>query len=468
MAEAVRIAPLRQNPLARHLRRRQDVVLAALVGGLVALLMNSMPMEAALISSLVGAFLILAFVDTRIAVLSLLLVRSIMDVTATVPLVSASGSSEVNAAAMMSFIAIAVAVAHISLSHLNVRRVPLAGPSLLFLGITLAGVAVAPDKNTALQDWIRTLSAFLIYVLLVDVIRSQRDMRWLMTVLLVSMVVPIGVAVQQFFTNGGNHDTPGINRIYGTFSHPAAFSMFMAQLLPLAFVVFLHARSRIVRVALFVLIPAILFSIYGAQTRGAWVGVGVSVVVYMGTRARWSLLLVPLFLGALYFGVPSIRARFDAASSSSGSVVWRQEQWSNAMSAATPLHLVTVGAGFDAVSVRTGNLTHNEYIRLLVETGIAGLVVMAVLYRRLFLLALDGYRNATTPFERDLMLAFIMAFAARVVIALSDNIIVYPVLEWYFWGFAALVVAASGAYVPVRYGRRAPATEPAPAAPVPA
>ena len=38
------------------------------------------------------------------------------------------------------------------------------------------------------------------------------------------------------------------------------------------------------------------------------------------------------------------------------------------------------------------------------------------------------------------MLAFLMAFASRVVIAISDNILIFPVLEWYFWGFAAVVV----------------------------
>lgn len=416
--------------------------------------MNSMPMEAALVSSIIGAFLILALVDTRAAVLSLLLVRSIMDLTATVPLVSASGSSEVNAAGMMSFIAISVAVAHIALSHLDVRRVPLAKPSMVFLGITLLGVFIAPDPNTALQDWIRTLSAFLIYVLLVDVIRTRGEIQWLTRVLIGSTVVPIVIGVQQYFTDSGNHDTPGLNRIYGTFSHPAAYSMFLAQILPLALVMFLHTRSRLTRVALLVLVPLIFFSIYEAQTRGAWIGVAAAIVVFMGSRARWSLVLVPLMCGALFFGVPSVRARFSEATSSSGSVLWRQEQWSTAIGIASPVRLVTIGEGFDAVDVRTGNLTHNEYIRLLVETGLAGLIAMIVLYRRLFLMTLAAYRNASTPFERDLMLAFLMTFVARVVIALSDNIIVYPVLEWYFWGFAALVVATSGVYRPARIGRR--------------
>jgi O-antigen ligase len=453
MAEGLRL-PTRGNPLARQFRTRQDVLLALLLGGLVALLMNRLPMEAALVSSIIGAFLILALVDTRAAVLSLLLVRSIMDVTATVPLVSASGSSEVNAAGMMSFIAIAVAVAHIALSHLDVRRVPLARPSMVFLGITLLGVFIAPDPNTALQDWMRSLSAFLIYLLLVDVIRTRGDTQWLIRVLLGSTVVPIVIGVQQFLTDSGDHGTPGLNRIYGTFTHPAAFSMFLAQIMPLALVMFLHTRSRLARVALLALLPVIFFSIYEAQTRGAWIGVASALVVFMGSRARWSLVLVPLMCGALFFGVPSIRARFSEATSSSGSVLWRQEQWSTAIGIASPIRLVTIGEGFDAVSIRTGNLTHNEYIRLLVETGLAGLITMLVLYRNLFLMARAAYRNASTPFQRDLMLAFMMSFVARAVIALSDNILVYPVLEWYFWGFAALVVATSGVYRPGRIGRR--------------
>lgn len=462
---ALEAAPLPRprRPIVRYVRLRQDVLVALAMGVVVALLLNSLPMDAALVSSVIGAFVILALVDTRAAVLSLLFVRSIIDVTATVPLVSAAGSSNVNAAGMMSFIAIGVAVAHISLNHIDVRGVPLAKPSLAFLGVTLLGVAIAPDINRAMQDWIRSLSAFLIYVLLVDLIRTRGDRRWLASILLLSMVVPIGVAFNQFVTHTGNLDTPGLNRIYGTFSHPAAFSMYLAQLLPLALVMFLHARSRFTRVALFVLIPAIIFSIYEAQTRGAWIGVAVAAVVFMGARARWTLLLVPFIAGALFFGVPSIRARFAEATSSTGSFVWRQEQWSNAINVASPPQILTIGAGFDAVEVKTGNLTHNEYIRLIAETGIVGLVITLVLYRNLCLLAIKAYRNASSVFERDLMLAFLMAFAARTVIALSDNILVYPVLEWYFWAFAALMVATSGVYQRRRFGQRV--REPAPAPP---
>jgi hypothetical protein len=39
-----------------------------------------------------------------------------------------------------------------------------------------------------------------------------------------------------------------------------------------------------------------------------------------------------------------------------------------------------------------------------------------------------------------------MAFTARAVTAFADNILIFPVLEWYFWSFAGLIVVTSGAY----------------------
>lgn len=116
------------------------------------------------------------------------------------------------------------------------------------------------------------------------------------------------------------------------------------------------------------------------------------------------------------------------------------------MEVASPLELVTTGAGLRAVDVQLGALSHNEYIRLLAETGIWGLLAVLMLYKGLLGIALKGHREAESPFRRDLMLAFIMVLAARMVTALADNILIFPVLEWYFWAFAGVIVVMSGAY----------------------
>ena len=453
----------RRRPL-RALRRTSDVGLSLAMGLIVAALIVALPMQAALASSIVGAFVILALVDTRVAVLALLLVRASMDVTATVPLLSASGSANVNAAAMMSFLAIGLAVAHVALAHIDVGRVPLIRPMALFLAVSFVGIAVAPDKAVSMQDWIRMLGSFAMYVLIVDLIETREQQRWLIRILLASTLAPLALGMWQYAMNTGNTDTPGLVRIYGTFTHPSPYSFYLVQMAPLAAVFFVHTRSKFARLGLAVIIPAMIFCIFAAQTRGAWVGLVASVAVFSIARARWTLLFIPLIAGAMYFGVSSVRARVSEATDTTGSVLWRQQQWENALGVASTPQLATVGAGLGAVEAQLGQPTHNEYLRLLVETGALGLAIVLTLYARLWRLARDAERAAASSFERDVLLAFLMAFVGRAAIALSDNVIVHPALDWYFWAAAGLVVAMGGSYRRQRVGQRRPAVA-APSAP---
>ena len=71
---------------------------------------------------------------------------------------------------------------------------------------------------------------------------------------------------------------------------------------------------------------------------------------------------------------------------------------------------------------------------------------MVILYKQLFDITVKGYRSAKGKYDRDLMLAFLLVFISRLVIAASDNVLSLVVLEWYFWGFAAIIVVESGAY----------------------
>ncbi len=448
------------GPPLGALRRSSDIWLALAMGGIVALLIMRLPMQAALASSLVGAFVLLALVDTRVAVLALVLVRATLDVTATVPLLSAAGSSNVNANALMSLLVVALGLSHIALNRIDIWRIPLVKPFAAFVAITFVSIALAPDQNRALQDWLRILGAMMVYVLVVDMMRGLADRRWLLRVILLSSVVPLVLGVYQYVTDTGDHGTEGFNRILGTFVHPSPYAFYLVQLLPLALVIFLHTTSRLARVAMFVMIPAIVFSIYATQTRGAWVGVIVMSIVFLWVRARWTMIFVPLVLGAMFFAMPGVRARVleintgtcESAANCQSSVLWREKQWEDALRVASLPQLATVGAGLGAVDVTLGNFTHNEYVRLLVETGALGLLAMFLLYKGLFDITTRGYREAATPYERDLMLAFMMALTARIVMAGADNILVLVVLEWYFWAFAGAIVVESGVYD--RFARR--------------
>jgi O-antigen ligase len=433
-------------------RRHSDLWLSLAMGALVGLLILGLPMQAALSTAVVGAFVLVMFVDTRVALLGLLSVRASVDVFATVPLLNVSGG--INPNALMSLMVIGLGIAHIAINRLDVRRIPLATPFGLFVVITFLGLGIAPNPQESLEDWLRVISAFVIYVMAVDLMRTDRERRWLLRIIVLSAVIPVAVGVYQVVTVSGDQSTQGFNRILGTFVHPSPYAFFLVQILPLTLLLFLHAQSRIARVGLYTMIPVMVFSIYATQTRGAWIGVIVMVSVFMWYRARWTLLFIPLILAAMYVGVPSVRARIAEATSGTcesatyceSSVLWRTKQWEQTIKIASPAELATVGIGLRSVYVTVGEFTHNEYLRLLIETGLLGSAAIGALYVGMFNITRRGLKEAESPFQRDLMLAFMMTFAARVIMSGADNLLVITVLEWYFWAFAAVIVVESGAY----------------------
>jgi len=433
-------------------RRYTDLWLAVAMGLLVGLLIMTLPMQAALATAVVGAFVITMFVDTRVALLTLLLVRATVDVFATVPLLAVG--SGINPNALMSLLVIVLGTVHIATHRIRLRRIPLVSPFAIFVGITALGIAIAPDRAQAFEDWLRIISAFLIYVLVVDLMHTERERRWLLRVIVLSAVVPLIVGVYQFLADTGDHGTEGLNRILATFVHPSPYAFYLVQIFPLALLLFVHAQSRVARLALGAMIPLMVFSIYATQTRGAWIGLLVMIAVYMWFRARWALILIPIVMAAAYVGDAGIRSRISEATSGTcesntycqSSVLWRAKQWQAASDIASPAQILTIGAGQRAVFVTLDEFTHNEYVRLVVETGLLGFTTIVVLYVSLFNITRRGYREAKTPYQQDLFLAFMMAFSARVVMSGADNLLVITVLEWYFWAFAAVVVIESGAY----------------------
>ena len=131
-----------------------------------------------------------------------------------------------------------------------------------------------------------------------------------------------------------------------------------------------------------------------------------------------------------------------------------------------------MGAGLHAIQTDLGELSHNEYLRILVEAGVVGLTLTIIMYLSLFKYALRGFRDADSPYKRDLMLAFMMVWCSRIVMVGADNLLAITVIEWYFWAFAAVIVVESGAYdrfAHIQDDRRAlRKTSPAPALPAPA
>ena len=158
--------------------------------------------------------------------------------------------------------------------------------------------------------------------------------------------------------------------------------------------------------------------------------------MFLETRADGWCSSLPLAAAALLFAMPSVQARFSEATAEQVGV-WRKRQWERAIEVASPSRLMTIGAGLGAVDVELGEFTHNEYVRLLVETGAIDWQPTYCCKGTIRCWLGTGIDPRRSPFKRDLMFAFLMTLISRAVIAAADNVIVFPVLEWYFWGLPA-------------------------------
>jgi len=419
---------------------RREAPLALGLGCVLALAFLLFPLDVAVAVGLVGWFAVLAMVDVRATVLALIVARSSVDVAAELDLALGGPLADLNVAAILSAMLVVLGVVHIAVNRVDVSKIPLVRPVGALLAVFSVGVLYAPDAGVAFQGWLRTVSAFVLYLLVVDMLRDRKRTASVVGAILVSAVVPVLVGLYQIVVGGANQDTEGFSRITATFVHPSPYAIYLVTLLPLAIVAFLHARSDLSRLGLGLLMMAMMVCLVATFTRGAWIGFLVALLVMAAVKYRGALLLVPALVLLILIAVPPVQERFAELGGPYSSWDWRTNQWADALSIQSVWQRMT-GAGLGAVEYHLASEAHNDYLKVWVEAGVLGSLAFFWLYASLLRTAIAGYRGLRSDYQRSLALAFIAVLAGRAVMLLSDNLIGHPVLEWYFWSLAAVVVA---------------------------
>jgi O-antigen ligase len=259
-------------------------------------------------------------------------------------------------------------------------------------------------------------------------------------VVLLSSLVPLALGLFQLVTNTGDHFTPGYNRIFATFAHPSIYAFYLLTILPVALAFIFYSSRGWPKVGACVLVALIPVGVIMTFTRDAWVGMLVTVLVIAAAKKPAIFFPVLIMLVGAYLFSPTIQARLSDVGSDSSTFAWRLDQWQEAIGLMAPWQL-PFGIGSGGVKILTGEAAHNDYVRVLSEWGILGSLAFLTLYAAVLKNAFAAYKETTTVFQRELALAFIALVIARLVMFFTDNIFVNPVLEWYFWALAAMVIS---------------------------
>jgi hypothetical protein len=200
----------------------------------------------------------------------------------------------------------------------------------------------------------------------------------------------------------------------------------------------------------YLLVAITLFATMYTFSRGGYLAVLSSVLVLGLLKDRKLLLILGVFLLTWQTLVPTpVRERVNMTEDSNGqleaSAQERVDLWQNAE--ASILHSPIVGDGFATFQLgeHVDNLkdTHNWYIKVLVETGIIGLIIAVFLLQQLLAVSYSLFRGATDPLYQGLGLGLLLATCSCIVANFFGDRWTYLEITGLLWVLAGAAIRAT-------------------------
>jgi O-antigen ligase len=331
--------------------------------------------------ALIGA-LVLVFAPAEAIVLFGVLARDLADSHAETAAVGG-----LNAGALIGIALVGAAVARILTGRAR-RGAAVAG----FFGVLLVIWFIVGYTNFGLvsplvRELIRQLSIVAVAVLAANTARTYPGTR-IVPIIVGTASVEAVVAVYQFATGKGFEHT---NRVWGTLSHPSTAAALFSVGLALALFEYYERRRRRYLLAAILLAVGLL----GTRSLGGIAQAPVTLVAYgvfagrLTRRARTTALVgVAVLLLFVFTGFGSGRiqelGRTTSLSQASHGITtnaldWRFYQWTLLLKDWRAKPVLGWGLGTtDSYITPQGNIPHNDFLRLLVETGVLGFIVFGL------------------------------------------------------------------------------------------
>jgi putative inorganic carbon (HCO3(-)) transporter len=198
------------------------------------------------------------------------------------------------------------------------------------------------------------------------------------------------------------------------------------------------------------LVALTLFATMYTFSRGAYIAVLVSVLALGLLKDRKLLLILGLFMVTWQTIVPTaVRERVTMTENSNGqleaSAESRVELWENAEKAIISSPIVGSGFATFQLAEHVDNLkdTHNWYVKVMVETGIIGLIIALILLQQLLAVSYHLFKRATDPLYRGLGLGLVLATCSCIVANCFGDRWTYLEITALLWVLVAAAIRAT-------------------------
>ena len=297
---------------------------------------------------------------------------------------------------------------------------------------------------------LRLITALAIYAVLVYKLDSIKKINWLVFAIIAAQIQPTVEGLVRVAQGGGM--ALGASEIVR--SGHSGQGAFLAMILAFCLVQFLDANTARLRLLWGSLLGFFAVGLFFSYGRAGWIGFGVTTLA-IGLLKRSKLLIVfPVVAVLLILLVPTVAQRFadidlqhlDDSRYSSHTLAGRIQMWrvSTEAWASSPWLGVGYGAGRHEVDEQAGRLAsklHNDYLAVLVGTGLVGLTVFLLWHGQWFVELLRARRLARYSYDKTLTLAVFAMYFASLIVGITDNVLestekLYPLVALIAAAFA--------------------------------
>ncbi len=251
---------------------------------------------------------------------------------------------------------------------------------------------------------------------------------------------------------------PGLTtRVFSTFGNPNILAEYLLLVVPAVVGLLWSERHGLKRLLFLGVVAVTGLCMVLTFSRGAWLGTGLAVLVFLAIMEARVLLVVPIVAIGSYFFLPSvIHARLASiVNLQDASNAYRMNIWIAALHMIRDYWVTGVGFGYRSfmlvyqdykLRAQIAFHSHNQYLEQFVELGIMGLALFIWLMLRVVAAGGPALRRIgrvrADPRLRAVVAGCVASVAGVLFYGIFENIFYLPTVILTFWVTAGLGAAA--------------------------